>query len=255
MNVEQKLIKLYDILEQATAFIFVKKKEFIENEEEEKNEKNKKKAKNKIPKEIRLLMRQKKDISQRILKSNHWLKTLRLTKDLAEKESLLTQHYKKRKLKVENEALAKIKSDPKYFYTFARKSAKTMNSIGTLLGADGKLCSEDYEKAECLRKQYESVYTEPDQKFLIGDAKDFFGFTCEQCKAQVTHECIEDQVHDEAYRTHLPYRTNTPDFGQLDEGEEAIRRRNPPNPQLTDIYFNHMDVMEAINKIPNGSSP
>ena len=60
---------------------------------------------------------------------------------------------------------------------------------------------------------------------------------------------------DEPYRTQPPHRTQSPNSGQLDDEEEAFRRRNPPNPEMTDIFFDHLDVMQAINKIPNGSSP
>ena len=42
--------------------------------------------KNKIPKDVRLLMRQKHELSERIKKSNHWLKTVKLTKELEAKE-------------------------------------------------------------------------------------------------------------------------------------------------------------------------
>ena len=108
-NVEEKLCKMYEILEKATALIFIKKKEYIENEEEEKEENEKKKVKNNIPKNVRLLMRQKHELSERIKKSNHRLKTLRLTKQLEAKEVELSEKYKERKLKLEKEALGKIK--------------------------------------------------------------------------------------------------------------------------------------------------
>ena len=109
MNVQQKLSKLYEILEKVTAFIFIKKKEFIENEEDLKEQKEKKRSKNKIPKDIRLLMRQKREVSERIKNSNHWLCTLRLTEGLEAKEDLLTEMYKKRKIKFENEAIERHK--------------------------------------------------------------------------------------------------------------------------------------------------
>ena len=284
MKVEKKLAKLIEILEMATATVFRKKKEFIETELEEKEDNEKKKAKNKIPKDIRLLMRQKKDISKRIQKSNHWLRTLRLTKELEEKEILLSEKYKARKLKVEKEAISRIKTDPKYFYTFARKSAKSYCGVGTLLATDGNLCSDDFEKAECLRKQYESVYTKPDEKYKVNQNNFFNIFEtssrcCVQCSMQVPHMCSEDAAQngqlDEAtdgiqnpgggqldgnipvlpLGDQLGDRTQTPIREQLDNSEEALRRRNPPNPQLTELFFDHMEVYDAIKKIPNGSSP
>ena len=102
-------------------------------------------------------MRQKHEISERIKKSNHWLKTVKLTEELEAKELELSERYKERKLKIEKEAINRIKSNPKFFYTYARKSAKTSSEVGTLVGSDGTLCSNTAQKAECLKNQYESV--------------------------------------------------------------------------------------------------
>ena len=44
MSVEEKLEKLFEVLERATATVFRKKKEFIETEEEEKDDNEKEKA-------------------------------------------------------------------------------------------------------------------------------------------------------------------------------------------------------------------
>ena len=115
MNVEQKLSKLYSILESATALIFTEKKEIITNEEAKEENDEKKRSKNKIPKDIRLLMRQIMEISERIKKSNYWLRTVNLTKELEAKEAILAEKYKERKLAVEREAIKRIKSGPKYF--------------------------------------------------------------------------------------------------------------------------------------------
>ena len=97
-------------------------------------------------------MRQKKEISDRMMASESWLKTLKLTRQLEEKEELLTEKYKERKLKVEKEALEKMKSNPRYFYAFAKASSKCKSTVGTLVDTDGKLCSTAAEKSECLRK-------------------------------------------------------------------------------------------------------
>ena len=293
MNVKQRMDKFCEILEKATAAVFIKKKEFVVNEEEEKEEIGEKKTKNKIPKEVRLLLRQKKEISDRIKKSNHWYRTLILTRELEEKEALLCEKYKARKLKVEKEAIDKIKVNPKYFYRFARKSAKSSNEVGTLMDAEGNLCSDDFDKTECLRKQYESVYTKPDERYVVDDKDNFFNIgqsssmSCVQCKLQVTHMCSEDSAENGGEEpegaegvqgrlgSHMGEITQGGESGhmegvlheeetdriqppirdQLDNSEEALRRRNPANPRLTELFFDHMEVFDAINKIPNEASP
>ena len=181
------------------------------------------------------------------------------------KEKLLSDKYKERKLKVENEAISRIKVDPKYFYTFARKSSKNSCGVGTLLNSAGELCSDDLSRAECLKAHYESVYTEPDKDYVIDETDAFFSITerdlgCVQCSEQVTHECREDWpdagqggeqrsfVEDKTYGTAHPGR------GQLDNSEEALWRRNPPGPELKEVFFDHLEVLEAIKKIPNGSA-
>ena len=48
---------------------------------------------------------QKKDIFKRIQKSNHWLRTLRLTQKLEENETLLSEEKKPRKQRGEKRQL------------------------------------------------------------------------------------------------------------------------------------------------------
>ena len=56
--------------------------------------------------------------------SESWLKTLKLTRQLEEKEDMLTEKYKERKLKVEKDALEKMKSNPRYFYCICQSLIK-----------------------------------------------------------------------------------------------------------------------------------
>ena len=44
---------------------------------------------------------------------------------------------------------------------------KNKSTVGTLVDKDGKLCNTAAEKSECLRKQFESVFTKPDINFMI----------------------------------------------------------------------------------------
>ena len=98
MDVENKVDKFLKVVEKTVETVFKKKANF--NDEDLPNTK----PKNKIPKEVRLLMRQKK-ISDRILKSRSWMKTYTLKKQLEEKEIKLKQKYNTRKLKLESEAI------------------------------------------------------------------------------------------------------------------------------------------------------
>ena len=283
MNVEQRLFKFYEILEKTVDAIFKKRKQYIETVEDEKHEESKRTSKNKIPKDIRLLMRQKKEISDRIKISKDWRKTFELTKQLEDKEILLKEHYKERMMKVESDAIKRIKSDPGYFYKYAKKSSKGISQVGTLVGADGALFSDAFEKSECLREQYESVYTTPNPKFIIDDPKKFYDIPdyhldrCDQCERQEVHLCPLDRssgdqekpgcaedcsmtqraaVHSvECPAVHSAQCTVSGDGKLMTDEEERYRRRNPPTPAISQMYFNHKDIMDMISKIPNGASP
>ena len=79
MSVEEKLNKFYEILEMIVAAVFKKKDEYSDTPEKSNT------SKNKIPKEIRLIMRQKAEISERITKCKDWSKKYRLEKELEAK--------------------------------------------------------------------------------------------------------------------------------------------------------------------------
>ena len=69
-------------------------------------------------------------------------------------------------------AILKIKTDPKYFYTFASKKSKNKSKIIVLQDINGELKYEKHEIAEILKLQYESVFSTPKEDIDIKN--DFF---------------------------------------------------------------------------------
>ena len=70
-NVEKKVKKFYDLLEETTALVFQKKKAFDDTESSKKDKGNK------IPKKIRQLMKRKKKVSTQVLSSKSWQKNFK----------------------------------------------------------------------------------------------------------------------------------------------------------------------------------
>ena len=124
-TVEKMIEQLYTAIENTVKVVFPKKE-------------LKKKKGNMIPKEARLLMKQIKEISSRIQKSQSWKKTYNFTEKLRRKEEELSDLYKKKKIKEENDAIGKIKKDPKYFFCYAKKASKGKSQIGTLIAKNGE---------------------------------------------------------------------------------------------------------------------
>ena len=105
----EMLERFYNLIEKSVTTLF-EKKEAFKNEKEKKNKKG-----NKIPKEIRIMMRQKTKLSKKILSSNSGNKTVQMMKTLETVEKELELSYKKMRMKREKEALNKIKKKPKVF--------------------------------------------------------------------------------------------------------------------------------------------
>ena len=76
-------------------------------------------------------------------------------------EKELEDNQRAWKAKKEREAVAKIKSNPKFFYSYANKHAKIKNMVGPLVNEEEETVKEDYDMAELLRKQYESTFSKP----------------------------------------------------------------------------------------------
>ena len=137
-NTEGKLNVFYKTIEKTVVLLFEKKDAFKNNEEK------KERKGNKIPKKIRILMRKKTSISKKIILSNSGGKTLRLMKSLENVEKELDTSYKSMRVKKENDALGKIKRNPKYFYKYASSFSKTKNTVGPLLDEKGETVKDPY---------------------------------------------------------------------------------------------------------------
>ena len=152
-----RLNRFYKVIEEAVTLLFDKKEAFKSDEEK------KLKKGNKIPKNVRTLMRKKTSISKKIMQSNSGTKTLKLMNSLEAIEEELEISYKKRKLKNEKVAIGKIKRDPKYFYKYASKFSKTWSRVGPLINKKGETVKDAFQMAEILRLQYESTFSKPDE--------------------------------------------------------------------------------------------
>ena len=93
--------------------------------------------------------------------------------ELREVENKLDTAYNERKLKVEIEAIKKLKKNPKYFYTYAKTFSKTQSEIAAFLTKDGELTSDPFIQSEMLLQQYKSVASLPMAEFKVEDANFF----------------------------------------------------------------------------------
>ena len=61
----------------------------------------------------------------------------------------------------EEQAVGKVKSNPKYFYSYAKKFSKQKQNIGMLFDSDDNICTHPKQIADILQNQFKSVFSDP----------------------------------------------------------------------------------------------
>ena len=165
LTLAEKVKTFYSMVEETVTQVFPLKAEY--------SGEGKRKTKNKIPRQARTLMRQRRKIAARLKMSKSWQNSLTMMKKLEETEKSLKNHYTERKKKLEKVAISKLRRDPKYFYAYANKFSKDRGRVGALVDKEGKVCSSIKEQCEVLRAQFQDFFSEPDKRYDIPDVGEF----------------------------------------------------------------------------------
>ena len=62
----------------------------------------------------------------------------------------------------ENQAVGKVKSNPKYFYSYAKRFSKQKQSISMLFDERNNICTDPQQIANILKNQFTSVFSNPE---------------------------------------------------------------------------------------------
>ena len=166
LNTTEKLNSFYSEVSRIVDIIFEKKnpeqKEMIFS------------SKNKIPRKVRILMRNKSNLSKIILKSKSGHKIALFRKRLQSVEEELEKLYTARRDKQENDAIQKIKKNPKFFYSYAKKFSNIKTGIGPFIDENDELITDNFKIAEMLRLQYEKAFSKPLESAQIRNSQTFF---------------------------------------------------------------------------------
>jgi len=118
-------------------------------------------ATTKIPRDRRNLMRKRKTLEGKLKKSKTETKKRNIEGKLTTIEILLQRSYQASYHQGEARAIQSIKSNPKYFFSYAKKFSKIKSKIDPLLNDKKQYTASSQEMANILKSQYESVYSEP----------------------------------------------------------------------------------------------
>ena len=93
----------------------------------------------------------------------------------------------------EAKAVDRIKTNPKYFYSYAKRFAKVKSTVAPLRDENGNLKTSPREKAEILQSQYCKVFSNPDS-INIGECMENIKTT----SSTSNNSCIDDISFTEA---------------------------------------------------------
>ena len=133
-------------------------------------------GRNKLHRKRKLLWRKMGKISRKLRRSTSVQKLAKLLQDRQEIESELKSMYRDMATQQEGKVVTEMKDNPKIFFNFAKSRQKTHAKVGPFLDPEtGELNLDPDYTADCLSKQYSSVFSQPRPEWNIPDMKEFFG--------------------------------------------------------------------------------
>ena len=128
----------------------------------------------KIPRNRRILLRSKKKLRKK-LKNESLSKNKKdhIEDSITNIDVELLDSHQRERYNEEAKAIINMKTNPKYFFTHARKHLKTKSTIGPFK-IDEQLITLPKEISEKLLHQYSSSFSKPDVNKSIGNPREFF---------------------------------------------------------------------------------
>ena len=113
-----------------------------------------------IPRDRRILMRQRSRVTKKIRVARSDSTRDRLKRKVVELEEKLRESHREERRRDEERAVSVIKTNPKYFYKYARSKAVIKADVGPFKGEHEDI-SDPHRKGEILMEQYKSVFSTP----------------------------------------------------------------------------------------------
>ena len=149
-------------------------------------------GKPKIPRDRRILMRKRKKILDKLSLKMSPIRQAKLNRKLVDIELALQHSYKSNRHYNESKAIQAIRSNPKYFYSYAKKFSKSKTKIGPLLDENNMYTSSSKQMADILSEQYQKVFSKPVNHSVYKD-KDS-EVTSSLCDIEFTEQDIIDAI-------------------------------------------------------------
>lgn len=133
-----------------------------------------KRSKLNIPRDRKILMRKRNNLRKKLQHTT----SVRTRAQIENKINIIEDDLKK-SIEMENDrneaqAVACIKTNPKYFYKYAANKSKVKSGVGPLRVQNDRIITEPEEISEALSQHYQSVFSNPVRDKIIQTPIEFF---------------------------------------------------------------------------------
>lgn len=118
-------------------------------------------TKSKIPRDRYNLMRKRRRINAQLRKTRSETRRNKLKLDARNIEKELQKSYRRSREYSEEKAVGAIRSNSKFFYSYAKKFSTIKSSVGPLIDAASQIVACPMKMAEMLANQYSKVFSTP----------------------------------------------------------------------------------------------
>ena len=118
----------------------------------------------------RTLIKRRRKLTKRLSKCTSPIRKSKITQELLEIEKKLQKSFRESQSHMEGKAVEAIKTNSKYFFSYAKKKSKVKSKIGPLLNSEGNLTQRNKEMAEILSQQYCKMFSKPKGDTLTMDS-------------------------------------------------------------------------------------
>ena len=114
-----------------------------------------------IPRDSKVLMRNKNYLRKKLSTTTSLVKMNNIKSEMKDIEEKLKSSHEAERIQDEQRAVGRIKENPKFFFKFAREKSLVRKPVGPLLSPEGEYVTEPSKMSEILKNQFESVYSVP----------------------------------------------------------------------------------------------
>ena len=114
-----------------------------------------------IPRHRRILMRKRRKLTEQMETTNSDARKAKIRDKLVAIELLLQKSHMEARTRKEQLAVKAIKSNSKFFFSYAKQYSTVRSKIGPLLNEKNEYTNSSFEMANILSKQYASVFSLP----------------------------------------------------------------------------------------------